>query len=342
MIHTLNIKHKTEVEELVKFEASVYNQEENNVTGVRVLVKSEVGDTIEDVIVLDPEQLSELLNQKVATADLNTLLMNVGEVNNINASTLAGHDIDDFAAVNHSHDADTITGLYNYSIWLSKYNMKIGETITVSVKVEDYGGNPVGNKLISIQRDGKNWVNGKRTNANGIYSTSFVADTPGVTTFACNSNSVQCNIQDEWKQVPLSKTMPFECNLWILESQKLANLVMYIPRYVGWCKHTSTSGMKPDEIDQDSIRFISENKDAVSDSKRKYLFNGTNTEEVLPLEYCPPRTISQPLYRSNYVVYLHRDGSLSGMAREYTTNSSNVNWSVDVHFNQVWSYGINE
>jgi hypothetical protein len=126
-----------------------------------------------------------------------------------------------------------------------------------------------------------------------------------------------------------------------LESQKLANLVMYIPRYVGWCKTTSTAGMNPDEIDPVSIRFISENKDAVSASKRKYLFNGSNTEEVLPSEYAPTRTISQPLYKSNYVVYLHRDGSISGMAREYSTDS-NVNWSVDVHFNQVWRYGNEE
>ena len=331
---------------MVDFEAEVYNKQDNNITGIRVLVKSDVGDVIGTAEITDELELDNLRNQIaecVTPTELNTVLANAGGTSVINASTLAGHDGDYFAEANHSHDADAINGLYKYDIYMDNYNPEMGTRGNyVYVKVEEYGGTRVSNKLVSIKRDGQPWASGMRTNTNGIAKSEFVADTPGITTFTCDDARVQCNVKDAWKQVPLLKTVPFECNLYILESQKLANLVMYIPRYVGWCKTTNTAGMKPDEIDPASIRFISENKDAVSDSARKYLFNGTNTEYVLPLEYCPTRTISQPLYKSNYVVYLHRDGSLSGMAREYSTNSNNVNWSVDVHFNQVWRYGNEE
>lgn len=342
---------------MVNYVTEVYNQEENNITGVKVLIASDVGDVIDTIEITNKTDFDEIMDKLdtidetyVQVADgsslsgekLDTILANVGSAININASKLGGHSDTYFAKVNHSHTAGDINNLYQYEITLSNYQPKIGETITVTVKVTNYNDTVAANTPITVYKDNVKWAQNVPTNVNGVYTKKFTPTKAGVVTFSIRNAKAQCNVQDAWKQVPLLKTLPqgFDATLWILESQQLANFRMYLRRYVGWTKNKSTSGMTDDNKDQNSLRYIGENMNLVdANGSRTYKFYGLDTHNLIPLDYAPSLTLSQPLYKGNWIIHVHDSGHVSGTASAYTTSTSGVNWSVDVAFNQIWRYG---
>ena len=342
---------------MVQYDAEIYNQEENNITGVRVVIASDVGDVIETIQVTNKTEFDEIISQLdtiddtyIRVADgsslsgetIDTILANEGSLTNINASKLGGHSDTYYSPVTHSHTAEDISNLYQYEISLSNYNPKIGEPVTITVKVTRYNDTPVRNALVTIYKDNISWVSGVPTNANGIYTRTFTPTTAGVVNFSIKNAKAQCNVQDEWKQVPLLKTLQqgFDATLWILESQQLANFRMYLRRYVGWTKDKSTTGMSEDNKDPISLQYIGENTNYVNkNGSRTWKFYGLDTHGLIPLDYAPSLTLSQPLFKGDWILHVHDTGDVSGTAAAFTSETNGPNWSVDVAFNQIWRYG---
>ena len=356
---------------MVDFETEVYYQEDTNMTGVRVLVASDVGDVIDTIQVTNKTDFDELMailedidERYVKVADgsslsgetLDTILTNLGTGNTINASHLGGQPNTYYAKATHTHTAEDVSGIYQYDISISNYNPNIGDEITVTAKVTDYNDTPVNNKLITIKKDNSNWANGVKTNSNGEYTKKFTATTAGVVNFGIKNAKAQVNVKDAWKQVPLAKTVPFNAQLWILESQNLANLQVDIPRYLGWCDNGDKNKIVRPEINSspETVPYIGENgftgrnyagkscTDYVDNNgSLTYTFLGTDTHAIIPTQYCPQNTLSQTLWKGYWNVYLEADGSFCGSAYQPTSNMSNgvkENWSVSVKFNNVWRY----
>lgn len=342
---------------MVQYDAEIYNQEEQNITGVKVVIASDVGDVIETIQVTNKTDFDEIISQlenidetyirvadgsSLAGERLDTILANVGSSIELNASKLGGHSDTYYAPVVHSHTAGDINNLYQYEISLSNYRPQIGESVRVTVKVTNYNDTPVNQKLITINKDNVAWAKNVTTNSSGTYSKTFTPDKAGVVTFSIKGAQAQCNVQDAWKQVPLLKTLPqgFDATLWILESQQLANFRMYLRRYVGWTRNKSTSGMSDDNKDPISLQYIGENTEYVNaKGSRTYKFYGMDTHGLIPLEYAPSLTISQPLFKGNWIMHVHDTGDVSGTASAYTSETNGPNWSVDVAFNHIWRYG---
>ena len=138
---------------------------------------------------------------------LQTILANSQETNNINATSLNGFVSSDFAKVNqlsnyapvsHNHSISQITGLYDYQITASKYNVDIGTDVTITVKVTNRAtGQPVVGVSVPVLKNNQSWKTGT-TGSNGSFSLNYTADTWGLVMFSANNSNIQINVRG-WK-----------------------------------------------------------------------------------------------------------------------------------------------
>lgn len=206
---------------MTKLETEIYKKDEENVIGAKVIVSADNGQTIDNIKIINETEFQELKKKLNVLGDtyvqfeeesnlsgntLDDILKNEEENAVINATYLNGYQSSYYAKSNHIHTKENITNLYDYDISLPKYNLKIGESIPVTVRVTDMSGTPVKNMNIAIERDDAPWVNG-HTNNNGEFSSSFTATSFGLVTFAVNSQKVQCFVEKPvddtgWVDIP--------------------------------------------------------------------------------------------------------------------------------------------
>ena len=200
---------------MTSFETEVYNREGENVIGARVIVSADNGQTIDEIQVTNKTQFDELKgkldtlnedyvqfanNSPLAGKTLDNILNNSGSSSNINAKTLGGITSAGYSKTGHKHPKADITDLYNYDITASNYNMNLGSSAnadkqsTISVKVTNMSNGPVSNHQIIMYKNGTLWKTGY-TNANGLYSVSYSAETEGLVTFQVNNQKIQCNVK---------------------------------------------------------------------------------------------------------------------------------------------------
>lgn len=200
---------------MTSFETEVYNREDDNVIGARVIVVADNGQTIDSIQVTNKTQFDELKakldtlnedytqfdeNSSLAGLTIDEILANTDEVATINATTLGGIQSDGFAKASHTHLKKSITDLYNYDITASNYNMNRGSDIlpdkqsTISVKVTNMNNTPVSGHQVIIYKNGTLWKTGT-TNNQGIFSSVYTAETEGIVTFQVNNQKVQCNVK---------------------------------------------------------------------------------------------------------------------------------------------------
>ena len=115
---------------MVNFESSVYNEDGNGVTGIKVVVKNNVEDIIDTIEVLnatDYQRLNERLTNvdrdhvnitstELKNKSIEEILTNIGGSVTINATTLDGLDSSDFSRSGHTHSKGDITNLYNTNL----------------------------------------------------------------------------------------------------------------------------------------------------------------------------------------------------------------------------------
>ena len=200
---------------MVSFQtAEIYNQDQDNIIGVKVTVSADQGQVIDEIQVTNKTEfealvarLDELGDEFVQFADgssmsgmtIDQILANVSETLNINATTLNGIQSDGYAKTSHTHQKSQILNLYNYDITVSKNNLNIGtnsstdKTTTVSVKVTNMSNAPVSGHNVVVYLNGEVWRTGT-TNNQGIYTSNYEATEEGLVTFQVNNQKVECNV----------------------------------------------------------------------------------------------------------------------------------------------------
>lgn len=205
---------------MVRFEAEVYKNTDESITGVQVIISDDVGEVIDTIQVTNKMEFDELvaklntLNEDYVQFDedsllkgrvIDELLLNSSEEVNINATTLSGFQSDDFSKMGHTHVKSAITDLYNYDISLDKYNVNLNETVSVTVKVTDMNNSPVSNHHIILYVNNELWEFDAFTDSAGEYTAIFTPTEKGIVTFAVGNQKVQCfvDVSSVWKIVPL-------------------------------------------------------------------------------------------------------------------------------------------
>ena len=131
------------------------------------------------------------------------ILENINESQEINATKLNGFpssnfakvsQLSNYAPVSHNHSISQITGLYDYQITASKYNVDIDTDVTITVKVTNRAtGRPVTGVTVPVLKNNSTWKSGT-TGVNGTFQLTYTADTWGLTMFSANNSSTFVNI----------------------------------------------------------------------------------------------------------------------------------------------------
>ena len=200
---------------MVSFQtAEIYNQDQDNIIGVKVTVSADQGQVIDEIQVTNKTEFEALVarldelgddyvqfdeDSSMAGMTIDDILTNISETININATTLAGIQSDGYAKTSHTHQKSQILNLYNYDISLSKNNLNIGtnsstdKTTTVSVKVTNMSNAPVSGHNVVVYLNGEVWRTGT-TNNQGVYTSNYEATEEGLVTFQVNNQKIQCNV----------------------------------------------------------------------------------------------------------------------------------------------------
>lgn len=198
------------------FKTEVYEREGNSIIGAEVIVYSGE-EEITDIILVNKTDLDELEERldnlgveyvkfspesDIAGQSIETILENVNENVVINATALNGLQSDRFAKVSHQHTVNDLTNLLNYEISCDKYNMKLGETLTVTVKVTKANGASAGARNIIFNNNGA--LQTVRTNNNGIYTINITPQEGGMYTFGVSNQKIQVLVtplKEEWTMI---------------------------------------------------------------------------------------------------------------------------------------------
>lgn len=202
---------------MVHFETEVYHREGNTIIGAEVIVYSDEGDRIGNIKITNESDYNALVDRidglgdefvtfsegsSIAGDTIETILANLQETTTINATKLGGLQSDQFSKPGHTHNKNEITNLYNYDIYLNKYNAEPGDQVKLTVKVTKQNGTGVANEVLNIMKNGAIWKSTVRTNASGVYETTFTADDLGLTTFSVGNQKIQLMTQDTtWKTI---------------------------------------------------------------------------------------------------------------------------------------------
>lgn len=208
--------------------AEIYNEDQDNIIGVKVKVSADNGQVIDEIQVTNKTELDELKakldslgddyvkfdeESQLAGLTIEEILNNISQTININATKLNGIQSDGYAKASHTHLKSSITDLYTYSIGLSNYNVGVGDNVTVSVNVINQAGSPVQNHQVILYKNGDVWKTGT-TNNSGVYSTTFSATEEGLVTFGVNNQKVQCNVKYDtgWVNAIITNSVLFKAS----------------------------------------------------------------------------------------------------------------------------------
>ena len=219
---------------MVSFETEVYNKQEEDIIGVKVIVVADNGQTIESIRcvneddfndlkaeldVLDEEYVKFSDGSSLAGSTIEQILANATETATINATALGGFQSDAFSKTNHTHVKSAITDLYTYDLTLSSYTAQKGDQITITTTVLKSNNSPVNKHSVILYKNGTLWKTGK-TNSQGVFTTTYTADTGGLVTFQVNTTKAQCFV-NAWEQVSIT---PGQMTFHVNESLRLAEL----------------------------------------------------------------------------------------------------------------------
>lgn len=198
------------------FKTEVYEREGNSIIGAEVIVYSGEQE-ITDIILVNKTDLDDLEERldnlgveyvkfspesDIAGESIETILENVNEDVVINATALNGLQSDRFAKVSHQHTVNDLTNLLNYEISCDKYNIELGETLTVTIRVTKANGASAGARNIIFNNNGA--LNPVRTNNNGIYTIDITPQQSGMYTFGVSNQKIQVLVtplKEEWTRI---------------------------------------------------------------------------------------------------------------------------------------------
>lgn len=201
---------------MVDFNTRIFSEDDGKIIGAEITVYSDSGNKIGNISVADAETLEEMQAQLAIIDEtyfteerLAAILSNINESQEINATKLSGFLSSDFAKVSqlsnyaplsHNHSVSQITGLYDYQITASSYNVDIDTDVTITVKVTNRAtGQPVVGVNVPVLKDNQTWQSGT-TSVNGTFSLTYTADTWGLVMFSTKTHNTSINVTG-WKRV---------------------------------------------------------------------------------------------------------------------------------------------
>lgn len=225
---------------MVDFNTRIFSEDDGKIIGAEITVYSGSGDNLGSISVADATTLAEmqaqlaLIDETYFTEErLAEILVNINESQEINATQLSGFLSSDFAKVSqlsnyaplsHNHSVSQITGLYDYQITASNYNVNIDSTVNIIVKVINRAtGNPVVGVPLSVLKNNETWQSGT-TGVNGTFSLTYTADSWGLVTFSVNGRNIQIRVTG-WKKIGGNTNY----GLWVNEETKLLRMRLNIP-----------------------------------------------------------------------------------------------------------------
>lgn len=214
---------------MVNWETQVYSKTGEDLCGVEVIAKDDVGEIIDTLQVLNKTEFEALvtdLNSKLDVLDetyvrfsdgsvisgrtIEEILTNSSDDISINATTLEGVNASNFSRTGHTHTKTEITNLLNYKISANKYNVDIGDSVIISVNVTDQAGRPVASSPVIITKNGESWASGN-TNSSGVFTSTFTTTDWGLINFGVNTSNIQVVVKG-WKTESLHSTMELKYN----------------------------------------------------------------------------------------------------------------------------------
>ena len=198
---------------MVDFETEVYNKSGDNITGVKVIIEgenAEVLDTIEvhnktefDALVTELNEKLDVLDEtyiqvgdsSLAGLSIEEILQNSNNDVDINATTLDGQSSSSFSQTGHTHNVNTLTGVLNYGLSSSDYDITRSDSVTLKVKVTNATNSPVTNSPVVILLNGSSFATGN-TNASGEFTTTYTPSEYGLQHFSVNNTSIDVNVRD--------------------------------------------------------------------------------------------------------------------------------------------------
>lgn len=213
---------------MVSFNTRVQYVNNNQIIGAEITVYNEDNDKIGEISVADANKLNELsqaldvIDETYFTQDrLLDLLANRDEELLINATRLNGFQSDAFAKTNHGHSIGDISnlqsslnnksnsihrhnitdinGLYTYELACDKYNVDIGETVTITGSIKDARGDAISGESVEIIVD-NGTVLTCNTNASGVFSTTHSFNSFGLHTLFVENQCVHVNVESRLKE----------------------------------------------------------------------------------------------------------------------------------------------
>ena len=199
---------------MVDFNTRIFSEDDGKIIGAEITVYSDSGNKLGSISVADAETL-EQMQEQLAVIDetyfteerLATILSNINESQEINATKLAGFLSSDFAKtsqlsnyapLSHNHSVSQISDLYEYSMHAPKYNVNSGDTATVVVRVTK-NDQPVVGVTVPVLLNNMVWMSGV-TGSNGNFALSYTTTTWGIINFSAGKKNIQVNVTG-WKQV---------------------------------------------------------------------------------------------------------------------------------------------
>lgn len=99
-----------------------------------------------------------------------------------------------------------LSRLYHTDIDCNKYNLRINETINVTITLTDFNEMPVKNTQVNVScSNGTLSNNNGITNSNGQVILTYTPAKWGIDTIHCNGTSIQVNVRGGWKDISVTK-----------------------------------------------------------------------------------------------------------------------------------------
>lgn len=221
------------------FESKVYKKTDENIVGAEVIAKDSDGREIESLQIVDETQLEELVARLDVLGDtyvqfeedsplegmtIDEILENENSDAVINATQLDGYYSNQFSKTNHTHSYNSLTGVLNYELTASDYDIDKSDTITLKVKVTNAVGMPVANSVVVLLLDGESFANGN-TNVSGEFTTTYTPSDYGLKHFSVNNISIDVNVRDS----STSTSSYYSNKVWVYYNKelKMCQVVLY-------------------------------------------------------------------------------------------------------------------
>lgn len=262
---------------MVNYKTRIFFEPETNSLGADVIIYSDEGDKVDTILITSEskynelyQQIQEIDNRFIDLNELTTILANVQNELEINATKFAGLDITSFSLVGHTHE--DLPPKNHASV-----NQEYGVAST-----SEYGHAKLINNLAVSQ-----YIRGEALSA---YQGSVLKDL---------IDTVKSDLM-KWEKINLSghNNVANYCNVYVNKALRLARVTYNRTGVVKGVASTKTNGKN----DNPSPYTI--NGKATIDGI--YL----HTAGAIPENYSPTTYVATPLYRGDIVLRVIGDGSI--------------------------------